>query len=156
MVFRVVTWIITVIIGAVPALCPRCAKTPPMAPPPPPLPLVPGRFLRVDQKCKSQSGPNLVDDQTIMNDVLQTETLNGTRATGYTIACFHPCLYANGATYEYTQQLNQTLVIRHFNFMIGMRRKKLLLLKERLWRPSCPRLRGGGRSARRRDWALGL
>ena len=28
-VFRVVTWIITVIIGAVPALCPRCAKTPP-------------------------------------------------------------------------------------------------------------------------------
>ena len=30
MVFRVVTWIITVIIGAVPALCPRCAKTPPM------------------------------------------------------------------------------------------------------------------------------
>ena len=30
MVFRVVTWIITVIIGAVPALCPRCAKTPPV------------------------------------------------------------------------------------------------------------------------------
>ena len=28
--FRVVTWIITVIIGAVPALCARCAKTPPM------------------------------------------------------------------------------------------------------------------------------
>ena len=28
-VFRVVTWIITVIIGAVRALCPRCAKTPP-------------------------------------------------------------------------------------------------------------------------------
>ena len=27
--FRVVTWIITVIIGAVPVLCPRCAKTPP-------------------------------------------------------------------------------------------------------------------------------
>ena len=31
MVFRVVTWIITVIIGAVRALCPRCAKTPPMS-----------------------------------------------------------------------------------------------------------------------------
>ena len=30
MVFRVVTWIITAIIGAVRALCPRCAKTPPM------------------------------------------------------------------------------------------------------------------------------
>ena len=29
MVFRVVTWILTVIIGAVPALCARCAKTPP-------------------------------------------------------------------------------------------------------------------------------
>ena len=28
-VFRVITWIITVIIGTVPALCPRCAKTPP-------------------------------------------------------------------------------------------------------------------------------
>ena len=39
MVFRVVTWIITVIIGAVRALCARCAKTPPKylplhAPPP--------------------------------------------------------------------------------------------------------------------------
>ena len=32
MVFRVVTWIITVIIDAVPALCPRCAKTPPEGP----------------------------------------------------------------------------------------------------------------------------
>ena len=29
-VFRVVTWIIIVIIGAVPALCQRCAKTPPV------------------------------------------------------------------------------------------------------------------------------
>ena len=28
-VFRVVTWIITAIIGAVRALCARCAKTPP-------------------------------------------------------------------------------------------------------------------------------
>ena len=33
MVFRVVTWIIAVIIGAVRALCPRCAKTPPMLDP---------------------------------------------------------------------------------------------------------------------------
>ena len=31
MVFRVVTWIITVIIGVVRALCPRCANTLPKA-----------------------------------------------------------------------------------------------------------------------------